>query len=211
MLTWLTRLPAPEANELETAASVNETVPVPMNAARSPGAVNVTAFVSVAGTAPKSLPLVPPKSTTPSNAEALKDWVEVGRSTRPPTPGPLDVSVPSTFPTTVAGAGSRLSTWMRLVKVPVWTRSTDVSVPRAGSNCAAVPDWVKLVGVSANVTLRDRVVGATWTVRSDENWYAPDASVVVEPTTTPDAFKSSIGLLAIGASPLSNRPLPSAS
>ena len=71
-----------------------------------------------------------------------------------------------------------------------------MSVPRAGSNCAAVPDWVKLVGVSANVTLRDRVVGATWTVRSDENWYAPDASVVVEPTTTPDAFRSSI--VAVG-------------
>ena len=46
---------------------------------------------------------------------------------------------------------------------------------------------------------------------SFENWYAPDASVVVVPTTTFEAFRSWIGLLAIGRSPESNRPSPLAS
>src|SRR3954470_3944174 len=89
------RLPVPEALESAWATSVNVTEPEPMYPARADALVRVVDWVPLAVRRPKSWPLVPPKSSTPSQAEALNVWVAEMSVTSDGTPGPDRVSVPA--------------------------------------------------------------------------------------------------------------------
>ena len=158
----VTRFPDPLRVDSAVVPSVNVTVPVPVYRVRSAGDVSTMLDVSLADCGSNVFPLVPPKSITPSNAVASNVAPSSLRATSSavPTPGPVRVTSPATVVSIVVGRKSLLSTLNSVVNSTALVTSTDVSVPRAGSNWGRSAESVQLVRRSGKSVVYVRRTGS---------------------------------------------------
>src|SRR5438105_2276463 len=132
---------------------------MPVYFARSTAEVRVVELLPLIVWGAKVFPLAPPKSIVPSNALASKVWSAERAMAKPGTLGPDNVRSPVIVAWMVAGDMSRFSALIVFLIASEWRISTDIKVPRDGSNCGTDCEAVQFVRVSENAIVCSWVAG----------------------------------------------------